>query len=213
MISHELPDPKIGYVCVYRHPALTKATEPCGVCGGDDFDRSSVGDYINAYQKLRSVLDWGDDPSFFCACKHRRPPSWGVCRADVRAAVCRGDIVVFVCARSDDNKHWDYYLIGVGTIARTIAMDDRLNCESFQPYAEFFNILGRLGKHGWEQHEVIGSGHSDWKNRMAAPYVIFHADPAYTMFDIDQPVHLAKYTHTRGRGGLEEWIRRKLLGQ
>jgi hypothetical protein len=64
-------------------------------------DSSPVG-CGKAFAQLQKALeqnswpyDGGDDPSFFCRNQSGSALTWGVCRADVRAQLEPGDIVVF----------------------------------------------------------------------------------------------------------------------
>lgn len=80
--------------------------------------------------------------------------------------------------------------------------EDRRTSRAFEPYAGFFNTLGRMEGEHWVQHEVVGN-HHDWQKRMASPYIVFDPDPALTRFDIQAPQHLATYRKTQDL--LEQW--------
>jgi hypothetical protein len=85
-----------AYACVYRQrrPTLAEMRRTREAAARDPLLR----DFLDAYARGASYLDWGDDPAFFSA-KQRlgdvRAASWGVCRRDVRAALCQGDFVAF----------------------------------------------------------------------------------------------------------------------
>jgi len=99
-----------AYVCTYRHsspsPRDRRQTEEAAAA------LPLLRTYLDQYDKLGSVLDWGDDPSFFAASEllgDVRRATWGVCRRDVRASLGPGDFVVFICGRQD-KRFWEYYL-------------------------------------------------------------------------------------------------------
>jgi hypothetical protein len=110
--------------------------------------------------------DGGDDPSFFCARHHDGPVTWGVCRADVRSAIQRGDWIVFFSLQQDK---------GVGTtayrLAAALCVEEKItHTEIFGGtvsgrYSNYLNLLIRPSGRGWERFEPglhPRYWHDDW---------------------------------------------------
>jgi hypothetical protein len=150
------------------------------------------------------MLDWGDDPSFFAATERLGSPnsaSWGVCRRDVRAVMQPGDYVVFFRGREQGAGEWHYFYVGVGTVGRCLSRHDLWTAEAGRPYREFFNVLARYTDGHLHQEESIYRFHDDWEARASAPYILF--DPDATLFNLDNPLHVASYRVEEG--GVERW--------
>jgi hypothetical protein len=158
-----------------------------------------LGRFLDSYFSDKCYLDWGDDPAFFSAQYHlgdNRMASWGVCRRDVRAALVRGDYVVFFCGRADpnDRDHWEYFFVGVGTISRSVPRIKVWQEASLAPYRQFYNVLAEWTPAGWIQRETFYPYHRNWRERAASPYILF--DPDKSAFDLRAPLHVASYTGT-----------------
>ena len=183
------------YVCVYRHPIPSRAE----LAQVERVDGALMAEWRAAYRAPGSVLDWGDDPSFFAASRvlgSASLASWSVCRRDVRSAVRPGDAVVFVNARyeSDARHRWtgaiDYVYTGVGTVGRTATREEVWTEPALEPYRSFLNALARPSPGGLVNVEVFPP-HEDWERRAGAPVVLF--DPARTCFDIESPRVIARH--------------------
>jgi hypothetical protein len=192
-----------GYVCVYRHSTPLRRhrarTEQVAA------NLPLLHRYLDRYDQDDCFYDWGDDPSFFVAGEllgDAAHASWGVCRRDVRARVSVGDFIVFVCARQSSTATWEYFFVGLATLAlpltrQTIWADDR-----YSAYRRFFNILARTVPDGsLERYEHIHKFHDDWENRCTAPYWVF--DPELSLFNLTSPLHVASY-HGQPRA-IERW--------
>lgn len=191
-----------AYVCVYRHSTplrsernQTEAAAP---------DNALLRRYLDRYDEPDCFYDWGDDPSFYCASEllgDARMATWGVCRRDVRAALSRGDYVVFVCARHSPPRTWDYFFIGVATLGRGLSREEIWSQPELAVYRKFLNILARPGPTDLQQYETIRRFHPDWRMRARAPYWLL--DDSLSSFNLEQPLLSATYS-ARG-GGLEQW--------
>jgi len=54
-----------AYVCVYQHPSPGRSDRAQTEAAAES--DPLLGRYLDAYDADGSCLDWGDDPSFFCA--------------------------------------------------------------------------------------------------------------------------------------------------
>lgn len=189
-----------AYVCTYRQitppPADLKRTEQAAA--KDPLLRKFLKEYG------ASCFDWGDDPSFFAA-KYMlgdvRRASWGVCRRDVRGDMKEGDVIIFFCgSKRNERKSWDYYFIGVGTVAGIVENRKLLWTKpAYAAYRTFYNIL--VDSDG-KQFETFHPFHKDWELRAKAPYIVF--DPAQSVFNLDSPHLVATWN---GDGLQEIWRR------
>jgi hypothetical protein len=199
--------PLKAYVCVYRHRrpkphdrALTEAAAE---------DDRLLRRYLKCYDAQGSVIDWGDDPSFFAAGEllgDVRRSTWGVCRADVRASLSPGDFVVFVCARElggrPGRRPWDYHFVGVATLGHSLRREDIWSDPRYTDYRRFLNVLAKPGPEGrLEQHERVMPFHKNWEHRCSAPYWAF--DPDQSALDVSTPTLVAHYDGTPG--SIEAW--------
>lgn len=158
-----------AYMCVYRHSALSRSDR-------DRTERETARNpllrtYLDQHDSPRSVLDWGDDPSFFGASTllgDVRRATWGVCRRDIRAALAPGDFVVFLCGRQD-GPIWDYHFVGVATVGKALTREQTWSDDRYAVYRGFFNILARPGIDGLEPYECIHRFHPDWRHRIRSP--------------------------------------------
>ncbi|MDA2934649.1 hypothetical protein MYX82_09950 [Acidobacteria bacterium AH-259-D05] len=119
--------------------------------------------FLSEFLKPDCYLDWGDDPSFFCAREcldDLRRVSLGVCRPGWRKRQA-GDLLIFFCAQASISNLqewedyykkgsktqypridcWKYYYVGFGTIRRLID-PWQVWCESeYEIYRDFYNVL------------------------------------------------------------------------
>jgi hypothetical protein len=190
-----------AYVCVYRHstPSPRERQQTEQTAAGHPL----LLRYLESYDEPGSVLDWGDDPSFFAASEllgDVRRATWGVCRRDVRASLGPGDFVVFVCGRQD-GRSWEYFFVGVATLGQPLTRELIWSDDQYEVHRGFFNVLARSTPTGLEQHEYNHRFHDDWRKRCNAPYWVFDLDD--TRLEISSPVSLAGY---RGEPGqIERW--------
>lgn len=182
-----------AYVCVYLHP--TPGPRDRAQTEEAATKKSLLRRYLNSYDKTDSILDWGDDPSFFSAQEllgDIRGATWGVCRRDVRQTVESGDFVVFICAREQAPRTWDYYFIGVATMGEPLTREEIWSDGSYAVYRDFLNVLARPGVKGrLKQHEWVHAFHEDWLKRCAAPYWLF--DPDKSALNLSASLHIASY--------------------
>lgn len=92
-----------AYLCTYRHyePTRSQLRKTASGTPDDPLLREFLAEYEDSY------FDWGDDPSFFCALRRwgdANKASWGVYRADVRAALAERDVVVYFCGFTETRK-------------------------------------------------------------------------------------------------------------
>lgn len=104
--------------------------------------------------------DGGDDPSFFSARHHDGSVTWGVCRADVRGAIRKGDWVVFISLQEDEDAGLTRYrFVAALCVERKLAHTSLFD----GPFAGYLNLLIRPSGEGWEHHEPsLRKGHVDW---------------------------------------------------
>ena len=185
------------YVCVYRQPLLNRPKWKRSWREGAD--KRGLRKYLERYkscfeQGAACFYDWGDDPAFFAAEEFLgdvNRASWGVCRRDVRAKLCNGDFIVFFCAKELEDRTWEYYYIGLGTVSETL--DRRLiwSSEEYKPYRDFFNLLQDSNGN---QYEFIYDKHNkDWRKRADAPYILFDTSKNRTHFNLVNPLLVATY--------------------
>jgi hypothetical protein len=194
-------------VCVYRHRrpkprdrALTGASAE-----GDGL----LSRYLDCYDAEGSVIDWGDDPSFFATSEllgDVRRSTWGVCRADVRASLSPGDFMAFICARElvgqPGRRPWDYDFAGVATLGQALRREDIWVDPRYDDYRHFLNVLAKPGPEGTlERYERVRPFHKNWERRCGAPYWTF--DPDQSAFDVSTPALIAHYDGTPG--SIEAW--------
>jgi hypothetical protein len=122
-----------------------------------------------AIQNGEWPYDNGDDPSFFQA-RRRNLLTWGVCRQNVRNAIRKNDIVVFISFTKIDGKTI-YRLCSVATVA--FKMDHRYVWDDprFKGKA-YLNVLieGDANNERWvhsENDRRPGVRHKDWLWRIA----------------------------------------------
>lgn len=177
------------FVCVYRHiePDKRKLKEITTAA----LKTPLLNKFLEIYYDRNNFYDWGDDPSFFAAKNYlgdERFATWGVCRANVRRQLKKGDIVVFFCGK-EKSKCWDYYFVGYGTVSHK--EDDRIQVwknDDYKHCRTYFNILiDKDAKH----LEPFGGTHDDYDRRMKAGYVFFHSDTRLTSFNFSSPLHVA----------------------
>ena len=185
------------YVCVYRQPAVDcRKWERSWREAGD---KRGLRTYLKRYklgfeQGATCFYDWGDDPAFFAADEFLgdvNRASWGVCRRKVREKLCKGDYVIFFCAKALGDQTWEYYYIGLGTVSETLDRRVIWSLEEYKTYRGFFNLL--VDSRG-AQHEFIYDKHnSDWCERANAPYILFDTSKNRTHFNLDNPLLVATY--------------------
>jgi len=147
-------------------------------------------------QRAACFYDWGDDPAFFAAEEFLgdvNRASWGVCRRKVREKLSKGDFVIFFCAKALEDRTWEYYYIGLGTVSRTL--DRRLiwSSKEYKPYRDFFNLLVDSKD---DPYEFIYDKHDkrkDWPKRVNAPYILFDTSKNRTHFNLVNPILVATY--------------------
>jgi hypothetical protein len=117
--------------------------------------------------------DWpydnGDDPSFYQA-RHGNPLTWGVCRQNLRNAIRKDDMVVFI-SFTKVGKHVVYRLCSVATVAskmdhRYVMDDPRFKGKGY------INVLIEADptQERWvhtENDRRRGARHKDWLWRIA----------------------------------------------
>lgn len=165
-----------------------------------------LAEYLVDYQQPGSVLDWGDDPGFFCADHQFGDPSrasWGVCRPDVRSRLMPGDYVVFFCA-VQDLPQWHYFWVGVATMERGVSRQQLWSDPACTPYRSFFNTLA-VARAGQLVNCEVFAEHTDWARRCSAPYWLF--DKSLSAINTRTPQHVATYSGTRGT--VETWRSRE----
>jgi hypothetical protein len=118
-----------------------------------------------AIQSGEWPYDNGDDPSFYQA-QRRNPLTWGVCRQNVRNAIQKDDIVVFISFTKVRNLLVVYRLCSVATVASK--MDHRYVWDDprFKGKA-YLNVLIEAdpNKERWvhtENDRRRGARHQDW---------------------------------------------------
>ena len=185
------------YVCVYRQPALnpSKWKRSCREAGNKRGLRKYLKLYRSGFEQGATCFyDWGDDPAFFAAVEFLgdvNRASWGVCRRDVREKLCNGDFVIFFCAKALEERTWEYYYIGLGTVSETLDRGLVWSSEEYRPYRDFFNLL--MDSRG-DQYEFIYDKHnSDWRERADAPYILFDTSQNRTHFNLTNPLLVATY--------------------
>src|ERR1035437_5490017 len=134
--------------------------------------RGSSGQFEVVERAIKSdewPYDNGDDPSFYQA-RRRNPLTWGVCRQNVRNAVRRDDIVVFI-SFTKISELIKYRLCSVATVAskmdhRYVRDDPRFKGKGY------LNVLieGDPRSERWihtENDRRHGARHKDWLWRIA----------------------------------------------
>lgn len=142
----------------------------------EPLDGSSPVGCGKAFSQLQKAIkqsswpyDGGDDPSFFCRNHSGNALTWGVCRADVRAQLDPGDIVVFF-SFSPDSGRTAYRLASVATVEKKIQHSSIFLDREDSAYRKYFNLLLKpdVQKREWIHHEPYAAKpHSDWLNRVA----------------------------------------------
>ena len=112
-----------------------------------------------------------------------------------------GDVIIFFCgSKRNERKSWDYYFIGVGTVAGIVENRKLLWTKpAYAAYRTFYNIL--VDSDG-KQFETFHPFHKDWELRAKAPYIVF--DPVQSVFNLDSPHLVATWN---GDGLQEIWRR------
>lgn len=200
------------YVCVYRQPSPNRVKLKRTYKVGSD--RRGLRKYLELYRSgfepgRACFYDWGDDPAFYAAEEFLgdvNRASWGVCRRDVRQKLQKGDFVIFFCAKEVEDKTWEYYYIGLGTVGE--ALDRRIiwSAEEYKPYRDFFNLL--VGPNGAHREFIYDKHNSDWRERADAPYILFDPSKNRTHFNLADPLLVATYRleDPPWRGGvIERW--------
>lgn len=185
------------YVCVYRQPVLK------GHKWQRSWDEAGKKRGLRKYLKLYRLgieqddvcyYDWGDDPAFFAAEEflgNINRASWGVCRRDVREKLSAGDFVIFFCAKARDERIWEYYYIGLGTVSETIDRSLVWSSAKYKPYRDFFNLL--VDSKGRQKEFIYDKHNNDWPERAQAPYILFDTSKNRTHFNLVNPLHVATY--------------------
>ena len=181
-----------AYVCTYRHYEPTRSQ--LRKTASETPDDPLIREFLDEYED--SFFDWGDDPSFFCALRRlgdANKASWGVCRADVRAALVERDVVIYFCGRQDRTARcWRYYLIGFGTVKHVVDRRELWTNTKYKSYRDFYNVLACYERGKLKQREYFHPYHEDWNTgRAEAPYVIF--DPEESAFNLQSPHHVATW--------------------
>ena len=183
------------YICVYRQPIPKSGDLKSALreASSNEALQEYLHRYDNRFKETRDgfgyFYDWGDDPSFFAEERFGGSVTWGACRSNVRKVLNPEDVVIFFCAQQQRNKvQWKYYYVGLGTVAEVIKCREQLWKESsYKPYRQFFNLL--VDSKGI--HRELITCHTDWADRLEAPYIIFDKDPAKTHFNVTNPLHVA----------------------
>ena len=196
------------YLSVYRQP-IPKSGD-LKSAWREASSNEALQEYLQRYENRfkknkRCFYDWGDDPSFFAEARFGGSVTWGACRSNVRKMLNPEDVVIFFCAQQQRNKvQWKYYYVGLGTVAKVIECRERLWKEpSYKPYRQYFNLL--VDSKG--VHRELIACHTDWADRLEAPYIIFDTDPTKTQFHVTNPLHVAT------SNGKDEARRRKEEGK
>jgi hypothetical protein len=127
--------------------------------------------------------DIGDDPAFFSAYHLNGPVTWGVCRADVRCAIARGDWMVFFSSELDRQNQTIkcYRFVGALCVENKLRHTSLFEPHVNQSYRSYLNLLIRPKGSGWEHFEpalspskrTSESGwHDDWSWRMCERHVL-----------------------------------------
>ena len=185
------------YVCVYRQPVLNKRKwERSWREAGN---KRGLRKYLELYrsgieQDAACFYDWGDDPAFFAAEEFFgdvNRASWGVCRRNVRERLCKGDLVIFFCAKALEDRTWEYYYIGLGTVSETLDRGLIWSSEEYKPYRDFFNLL--VDSKGDQCEYLYDKHNDDWPRRANAPYILFDTSKKRTHFNLVNPILVATY--------------------
>ena len=179
--------PRRVFICVYRHiePSKKQWNELISAAQ----KTPSHQEFSNTYKD--NYYDWGDDPSFFAAKKYlgdEKFATWGVCRANVRKQLIKGDVVVFICGRQT-GKNWKYYYIGYGTVS--LNLKNRLEIwkkDKYEAQRGFYNLL--IDKRG-AQFEPFGGIHDNLCERVGAGYIFFETASNLTNFNFVNPLYIA----------------------
>jgi hypothetical protein len=191
----DMKDSKMqAYVCIYRHPLPNWHHRTQLAAASNDTLRK----FLNVYKD--SNYDSGDDPSFFAArtlLGDEHKATWGVCRPGLRNRLNTGDYVVFFCAKQMSTLVWEYFYIGVGTIAGSLDRKDIWLDDRYASYRNFLNILASYSNGKPEHYEPIYPYHPEWLELWeTTPYLEF--DRGKSQFNLDNPLHVATYTGTQG---------------
>ena len=195
---------KRGYACVYRRKLISRSDWQ----RTEDLAESdpNLKRFLREY--LDSFYDWGDDPAFFSGKTfegNARYATWGVCRTDVRRKLSEGDLVVFFCGKQHPKSPhiWDYFFIGFGTVSETVDRRDIWTDRRYAPYRKFYNVLAELRNGVLVQKETFYPDHAkSWRERAAAPYILFEPSPRLTDFNLTNPLLVATFD---GRHVPEPW--------
>jgi hypothetical protein len=184
-----------AFICVYQHPIPSKRewrlTESAAA------DDPLLRDFLARYHDDDFFYDWGDDPSFYSATNvlgDARAASWGVCRRDVRSQLREGDFIVWFCARTHRlvSGAISYFFIGVSTVLSTIDRRQLTDDADFSRYRPFYNKLIAVSEGTIKHQEIFHGYHSDWANRIKAPYVLFNPSPDASCVELKKPLLVAK---------------------
>ena len=185
------------YVCVYRQPVVNRRKWERSWREAEN--KRGLRTYLERYelgfdQGAACFYDWGDDPAFFAAEEFLgdvNRASWGVCRRNVREELREGDYVIFFCAKAVEDRTWDYYYIGLGTVSETL--DRRLvwSSEEYKPHRDFFILL--VDSRGAQCEFIYNKHNSDWRERASAPYILFNTSKNRTHFNLVNPLLVATY--------------------
>ena len=185
------------YVCVYRQPVLNirKWERSWREAGNKRGLRKYLKLYRSGFEHGSTCFyDWGDDPAFFAAEEFLgdvNQASWGVCRRNVREKLCSGDVVIFFCAKALEDRIWEYYYIGLGTVSQTLDRCLIWSSEAYKPYRDFFNLLVDSG--GAPYEFIYDKHESDLCARADAPYILFDTSKNRTHFNLANPLLVATY--------------------
>jgi hypothetical protein len=82
-------------------------------------------------------------------------------------------------------------------VSRLIGRRRLWSDDTLKPYRSFYNVLAHSTSRGvLKQVETFHPYHRDWRQRAAAPVVLF--DGKRSAFQLDQPVHVARFEPESG---------------
>jgi hypothetical protein len=195
-----------AFVCVYQHPIPSKSA--WNKTKNAAANSPQLSEFLDRYHDSDFFYDWGDDPGFFAATKLLGDPthaSWGVCRADVRGQLSKGDFIVWVRARSDGAMpgRIEYFFVGVTTVLDAIERRAIWIDPKHAPYRSFYNVLARYDGGSLVQLETFHDYHKNWEHRANKPYILFDPTHSLSRLNLKTPTRIA----IRAPGHLlETWL-------
>jgi hypothetical protein len=149
----------------------------------DDLSKIAA-DFREAVRANDFPYDVGDDPSFFAARRHGGPVTWGVCRPDVRQAICCGDWMVFFAAEKDiqDSAVTHYRFVAALCVEEKLSHMALFSPSTNIPYRDYLNLLIRPNGSGWEHYEPLfdekdrRNYHKDWLWRVSRTHRLLKRD-------------------------------------